>query len=129
MKHARITFGLAAIYGLLVTVPLFFSEQKFGIDYPPPITHAEYFYAFAGVTFVWQILFIFIAINPKKYRPIMLFCVFEKLSLLPGFIIMFPQGRYPALWIPLIIIDLAFGVSFFIAYLKTKETQVEHVSA
>jgi len=120
MKFSKYVFGTAAAWGFLVTLPLFFNEQKMGIDYPPPINHAEYYYSFAGVTLVWQMLFVFIALNPSKYRPIMLFCVLEKMSLLPAFAILFPQGRFPILWIPLIVIDLVFGILFFIAFVKSK---------
>jgi hypothetical protein len=129
MKFAKYTFWLAAIYGILVTAPLFFSEQKLGIEYPPPINHAEYFYSFAAVTLVWQILFIFVALNPARFRFIMPFCILEKLSLLPAFFIMFPQGRFPALWIPLMVVDLAFAVGFFVAFRKTRENQKEHGAA
>ena len=129
MKFAKYTFGLAAIYGILVITPLFFNEQKLGVDYPPPITHAEYFYSFAAVTLVWQILFIFIALNPLKYRPVMLFCVIEKLCLVPTFIILFPQGRFPALWILLMIIDIAFGVAFVISFIKSKENSTKQGAA
>ena len=118
MKFARYVFWTAAAWGVLVTLPLFFSEQKMGIDYPPPINHAEYYYSFAAVTMVWQILFVFIALNPSKYRSVMIFCALEKMSLLPAFAILFPQGRFPIFWVPFVIIDLAFGALFFIAFTK-----------
>jgi hypothetical protein len=124
MKTARYAFGVAAIYGLLTIIPLFFNEQKLGIEYPPLITHAEYFYSFAAVTLVWQIVFICIALNPLKYRPVMPFCVMEKLCLVPTFIILFPQGRFPALWIPLLMIDIVFGAGFLVAFIKTKNNSI-----
>jgi len=105
MKFAKYVFWSAAIYGIFVTLPLFFNEQKMGIDYPPPVNHAEYYYSFAGVTLVWQILFIFIAANPSRYRAIMIPCILEKLSMVPAFCILFPEGRFPSLWMPLFIID------------------------
>jgi hypothetical protein len=118
MKFAKYVFWSAAMYGILVTFPLYFNELKMGLDYPPPINHAEYYYSFAGVTLVWQILFVFITINPAKYRSIMIPCVLEKLSLLPTFCILFPQGRFPSLWMPLMIIDFVFAILFFIAFRK-----------
>jgi len=120
MKFAKYVFWSAAIYGFLVILPLFFNEQKMGIDYPPPINHAEYYYSFAGVTLVWQILFIFVATSPIKFRAMMIPCVLEKLSLVPAFCILFPQGRFPTLWLPLIVIDLAFALLFTIAFVKSK---------
>ena len=121
MKFAKYVFGIAAIYGILVIAPLYFSEQKLGLEYPPPITHAEYFYSFAGVTLVWQLLFVFIALDPAKYRSIMILCIMEKLSMLPTFCILFSQGRFPLLWIPLMIIDFVFASLFIIAFKKSNQ--------
>ena len=128
MKAARLIFWIAAVYGILVVSPLFFMEQKLGIDYPPPINHAEYYYAFAGITLAWQILFIFIGASPVRFRPIMIPSILEKFSLLPGFFILFPQGRFPDLWIPLLIIDLGFSVAFLVAFMKTKALPPETAS-
>jgi hypothetical protein len=116
MKFSKYTFGIAAAYGIFVILPLFFSEQKLGIDYPPPINHAEYFYSFAGVALVWQILFIFVAWDPIRFKPIIIPCILEKLSLLPAFLLLFPLGRFPQLWIPMLLIDLGFAAAFFMAY-------------
>lgn len=120
MKFATYVFRIAGVYGLLVTFPLYFVEERMGSDYPPIINHAEYYYAFIGVTLAWQILFLVIARDPSRYRTIMLLCFLEKMSLVPAFLILFPQGRFPMLWMPLTIIDLTFGLLFLIAYFKTK---------
>jgi hypothetical protein len=61
MKFAKYSFWAAAKYGIIIILPLFFSEQKLGMNYSPAINHAEYYYSFAGVTLAWQVLFIFIA--------------------------------------------------------------------
>ena len=120
MKFATVVFRIAGVYGLLVTFPLYFVEQRMGTDYPPAINHPEYYYSFAGITVVFQILFFLIAGDPARYRRIMLISVLEKLSLLPTFVILFPQGRFPMLWMPLLVVDLIFGVLFYAAYLRTK---------
>lgn len=106
-----------------MTFPLYFMEQKTGTDFPPPINHPENYYAFIGVTVVWQVLFLVIAQDPLRYRTIMLLGFLEKMSLVPTFLILFPQGRFPMLWLPLMIIDLTFGLLFVISYLKTKPVQ------
>ncbi len=123
MKFAKYVFLIAGAYGLLVTFPLYFMEQKIGTDFPPPINHPENYYAFIGVTVVWQVLFLVIAQDPLRYRTIMLLGFLEKMSLVPTFLILFPQGRFPMLWLPLMIIDLTFGLLFVISYLKTKPVQ------
>ena len=120
MKPAKYIFLIAGIYGIVVTLPLYFTEVKINIDYPPAIKHPEYYYGFAGVTLVWQVLFLFIASDPLRYRKIMIPCMLEKLSVLPMLCILYPQGRFPQLWLPWIVIDLVLGALFFIAYIKTK---------
>ena len=120
MKFARLVFLIAALYGIVVTLPFFFIEERLNLEYPPPINHPEYFYSFAGIVLVFQLLFLAIAWNPGRYRPTMPFCVLEKLSLVPAFIILFPQGRFPMSWIAPLTIDLILGVLFAIAYVKSK---------
>ena len=44
MKFAKIVFLVAGIYGLIVLLPLYFLEERTGRDFPPPITHPEYYY-------------------------------------------------------------------------------------
>ena len=120
---ARRVFLIAGIYGLLVMLSQYLMESRIGSDYPPPITHAEYFYGFIGVTVVWQILFFFLARDPLRYRTIMIPCMLEKLSLVPVFCILSFDGRFPPIMLPFIIIDLALGALFLAAYIKTKEPQ------
>jgi hypothetical protein len=118
MKFVRIVFWIAALYGVAVTFPLYFAEQSLTQQNPPAITHPEYYYSFIGVTLVWQILFIFIALKPQQLRMVMIPCVAEKLSLLPTFLILNPQARFPQLWLPLLIIDLVFALLFVVAFFK-----------
>lgn len=68
MKFARYTFWIAGIYGFLILIPQYFLKDEIGIEYPPAITHPEYFYGFIGVALAWQLAFIIIAQNPVKYR-------------------------------------------------------------
>jgi hypothetical protein len=122
MKFARLVFWAAAIYGVAVIFPMYFNEPNTSTQSPPAMTHAEYYYGFAGVTLVWQILFVLIALRPDRYRTIMVFCVLEKLSLVPAFLILNPQGRFPQMWIPAIIIDLVLGILFLVAFIKTRNS-------
>jgi len=72
MKFARIVFLIAGIYGILVLTPLYFLEQTIGRETPPPITHPEFFYGFVGVGLAWQIVFLIIARDPLRFRPMMI---------------------------------------------------------
>ena len=121
MKFAKYVFLIGGIYGLFATVPLYFMEGKIAIDSPPAINHPEYFYSFAGVTAVWQILFLFISRDPVRYRPLMIPCVLEKTPILIALCILGPQGRFPQLWYSFNIIDLSIGALFLVAYFTTKE--------
>jgi len=58
MKFAKVVFLVAGIYGLIVLLPLYFMEAQTGRDYPPPITHPEYYYGFIGVAVAWQLVFL-----------------------------------------------------------------------
>ena len=78
MKFAKITYWLAAIYGILVLLPGFFLEAEFSRTSPPALTHPEFYYGFYGSALVWQLAFILIARDPVRYRPLMLVSVLEK---------------------------------------------------
>jgi hypothetical protein len=53
MSFARITFRIAGIWGLLILTPLYFFFDRIGRDYPPPITHPDFYYGFLlGALFV-----------------------------------------------------------------------------
>ncbi|HEY4387193.1 MAG TPA: hypothetical protein VGN34_22280, partial [Ktedonobacteraceae bacterium] len=68
MKFAKIVFLVAGIYGILVVAPLFVTEGVVNATQPPAITHPEYYYGFACVTLVWQILFLVLSSDPLRYR-------------------------------------------------------------
>lgn len=121
MKFARIVFRIAGIYGILVMVPQYFMERKMGNDYPPAITHPEYYYSFIGVVVVFQLLFFLIASDPERYRSVMLIGVLEKLSLVPTFLLLFSQNRFPQHWIAPVVIDLVFASLFVASYVKLKK--------
>src|SRR5262245_55352144 len=78
MLFARWVFRIAGIYGLAVLVPQYSLEEQVSRDYPPPITHPEYFYGFLGVAVSWQVAFLLIAQDPARYRPLMIPAALEK---------------------------------------------------
>jgi hypothetical protein len=112
-------FWIAALYGFVAILPQFFLEEKTGRDFPPAITHPEFFYAFLGVAFAWQIAFVLIARDPIRFRPMMIPSALEKIAFGVTGVSLYMTGR--AGWMPLAagIIDLVFSSFFFIAYGKT----------
>lgn len=119
MKFAKWVFLISGIYGLLVSLPQYFLEKQNGIDYPPPINHPEYFYGFIGVVVAWQVLFLVLAKDPVRYRPMMIPAMLEKFSFIIAVTILFFQQRVSAMVFGFGVLDLIIGVVFVIAYLKT----------
>ena len=58
--------------------PLYFLEDKLSVDYPPPISHAEFYYGFAGAVLALQLMYLLIATDPVRYRPVMLLAIAAK---------------------------------------------------
>ena len=119
MKFAKIIFYLAGIYGLIVLFPQYFLEAKNSRDFPPPITHPEYYYGFIGVALAFQILFLIIARNPLQYRAAMIPSVIEKFSFGIAVVVLFLQNRLAMPLFAAGLIDLIFGSLFIAAFLKT----------
>ena len=72
MTFARRIFFWAGIYGLIVLVPQYLLERRNGQNFPPIITHPEYYYGFIGVGLAWQVAFLLISGDPVRFRPLML---------------------------------------------------------
>jgi hypothetical protein len=119
MTFPRRVFQVAAIYGLLVLVPQYFLEGKTGRDFPPAITHPEYFYGFIGVAVAWQLAFLVIARDPVRYRPLMPVAVVEKLAFGVPAIVLYATGRLSGQMLGAGLLDLTLGTLFVIAFIRT----------
>lgn len=119
MKFARWTFAIAGIYGLLVLPPAYFAADAVGRDYPPAVTHREYYYSFLSLALVWQFVFLLIARDPLRYRPLMLIAILEKLAFAVPCAVMLAQNNLPTPTAFVAGIDLTLGVAFLIAYVRT----------
>ncbi len=127
MKFAKWVYRIAGIYGLLVFVPLPFLESTVSQNYPPAITHPEYYYGFAIVGVAWQAAFLVIARDPQRFRALMPVTWIEKSW---GFIaiVLYVQGRISSEVLALGFIDLLLGALFVGAFLGTSSrtiTQLE----
>ena len=123
MRFAKIVFTIAAVYGLLVLMPQYFLEDRYGRDFPPPINHPEHYYGFIGLAVVWQVAFLLIARDPVRYRPMMLVAVLEKLSFGLAVPVLYFMGRVAPLVLAPASVDLVLAVLFVVAYLKTPADQ------
>jgi hypothetical protein len=119
MVFARRVFRVAGIYGLLVVGPQLFLETKTSQDYPPAITHPEFYYGFVGVVIAFQVVFLLIATDPVRYRPMMIAAILEKAGFAIAMPILYLQHRIPGLVAGFSMVDLMLGILFAVAYVKT----------
>lgn len=119
-RFARRVFLVAGIYGVLVVLPQYSLEARIARDFPPPITHPEYFYGFIGVALAWQVAFLLIARDVRHYRLMMLPAVLEKVTFGLAAVLLYANARVT--WSTLIggMIDLVFAVLFALAFHVTR---------
>lgn len=108
-------FQVAAIYGLLALVPQYFLELGLGPAEPVRLERPEYFYGFIGVAIAWQLAFLLIAHDVRRYRPLMLVALVEKLSFGLATIALFAADRIAVEMLAAGLIDLTLGALFVLA--------------
>jgi len=109
-------FWFAGIYGLIVMVPQYIMEHRIGVEYPPAITHLEYFYGFIGVGVAWQVAFLVIATDPRRFRPMMIPAVLEKFTFAGAAAALLMLGKIPLTIAGFAAVDLMLGILFLIAF-------------
>jgi len=119
MKFAKIVFWIAGIWGVLVLAPLYFLFDVIGRQDPPPITHPGFYYGFVSVGLSFQIVFVAIARDPVRLRPMMIPSMIEKFGGGGTFTVLYLQRRLTPGDFGLGCIDLLFGVLFVAAFLRT----------
>jgi hypothetical protein len=123
MQVARWIFTIAGVYGILVIAPLYFAAGPIAQYDPPAITHPEFFYGFVGITLAWQLVFLWIARNPVRYRPLMLVSVLEKLAYGVPAIVLFMQQRVKVMTLTFGCLDLLLGTLFVLAFFSTPRAE------
>ena len=121
MKFAKIVFWSAGIWGVLVLTPLYFMFDVIGRQDPPPITHPAFYYGFIGVGLAWQIAFLIIATDPRRFRPVMIAGMVEKFSYGSALTVLYLQRRLHPSDLTFGAVDLLFGVLFVFAFLRTRD--------
>ena len=121
MRFAKRTFLIAGIYGLVVLLPQYLLEAKNGRDFPPAITHPEYYYGFIGIAVAWQIAFLLLAQNPIRYRPMMIPAIIEKATFAIAVAVLFARNRVSLPMLGAGCADLILGVLFLLAYIWTRQ--------
>jgi len=123
VTFARRVFGLAAVYGFVSLVPMYFIERRLMEQLPPPLTHPEFYYGFVGVALSWQVLFVLIAREPARLRPAMLPAVLEKLSWGIGVLALVSLGRIGTFFVPAAVIDLVLAALFVAAWRRVGDAR------
>jgi glucan phosphoethanolaminetransferase (alkaline phosphatase superfamily) len=122
-RTARLTFGLAGIYGLIVLTPFFFLEARIAAATPGGLTHVEYYYGFLGAASVMQLVYLAIARDPVRLRPLMPLCALAKLAFFLPVLILWAQGRAPAALLEFASIDAVLAAAFVHAWRVTPAEQ------
>lgn len=117
-RFAVWVFRLAGLWGIAVIAPLFFMEAQMSASPEGPIARPEFFYGFAGVTLMFQFVFLTVSTDPVRFRPLMPVCVAEKL-VGPMLIGLYLVGRGNLDFAMGGAIDILLGVLFAAAWLRT----------
>ena len=120
MKFAKIVFWVAGIWGLVTLAPLYFMFNVIGRQDPPVITHPGFFYGFVGTGLAWQIAFLIIAMDPVRFRPLMLAAIVEKFTYAFAMMALHLQSRVHASDMVFAGADLLLGILFIVAFAKTR---------
>jgi hypothetical protein len=112
VRFATRLFRIAAIYGVIVLLPLYF------IDVPDP--YRLNLVGFAGVTLVFQGMFWIIARDPLRFLPLIALSVFEKLAFGVPAIAFWARGQTDGVTAAFGAIDLLFGAAFLLAYARLR---------
>jgi hypothetical protein len=123
VKFAKWAYRVAGIYGFIVLAPLFFLEGVVSQTSPPAITHPEYYYGFAITGVAWQVAFLVISTDPRRFRILMPVTWLEKIYGLIAVVLYF-ENRVSSQVLALGLIDLLLGALFIGAYVTTIQSRV-----
>jgi hypothetical protein len=119
-RFSRWSFLIAAGYGFLALLPQYFMEAELGRRFPPPFNHPEQFYGFLGVALAWQVAFLIIASDVRRYRLIMIPAILEKLGFGLAAVVLFAMDRVGPPVLGAGAVDLVFAVLFAVAFIRTR---------
>src|SRR5262245_57557360 len=119
MRFARIAYVGAAVRGVAVLTPLYWLVDITGRRYPAPAEYPHFFYGFFSVALAWQIAFFVIGSNPRRFRPLMIPSVLEKLGHVITVAALYSQSRISAIDAQGATPDMLLGVLFVAAFVTT----------
>jgi hypothetical protein len=119
MRFAKNVFRIAGILGIITLIPLYFLRESIGEQYPPAITHPDFYYGFIALALVWQIAFLVIAKDPIRLRPMMIPAMLEKFGFVSTIVVLYLQGALQRGQVAPVVPDFILGILFVMAYIKT----------
>ncbi len=119
MRAARLIFGLAGLYGLIVLAPFLFLERAIADATPGGLTHVEYYYGFLGAGLAMQLVYLTIARDPVRFRPLMPIAAIVKLAFFVPVLVLWAQGRTPGSVLAFASVDGLLALAFLQAWRVT----------
>ena len=116
---ARWLFRGAAIYGLIILLPLYFLEKAVAAP-AAALDHPIYYYGFVGAAAAWQLVYWTIGSDPLRYRAFMPLGVIAKLGFWIPSLILWLNGRNPTSTFVVTNGDLILGIAFLVAWRTLK---------
>ena len=118
MKFTKIVFWIAAIYGFVLLIPMYFLMNTIGRKAPPSISHPEFYYGFVGVTLLWQCIFVLIALDPLRFQAIIPIAVLEKFAYTLPVLILYLMDKVQFNVLGTALADPIFAILFITAYFR-----------
>jgi hypothetical protein len=115
VRVVRWLFRGAAIYGLILLLPLYFHETTAAAPAARLIA-PEFFYGFIGAAGSFQLIYWLIGGDPVRYRPLMPVAVIAKLSFWIPVAILWATGRTATSTFAITCGDLILAIAFFAAW-------------
>jgi hypothetical protein len=125
MRFASIVFRVAAVWGVLVLVPLFFLFNGSGIAGNPPFTYLQAYFGFLCVALAWQLAFWVIGSDPVRFRPLMIPAMVEKFGFVLALAVLYARSRIGTDELLPALPDFVLGLLFVAAYVKTRRRTLE----
>ncbi len=112
VRTARWLFRGAAVYGLILLLPLYFLETKVAAPASRLIA-PEFFYGFVGAAGSFQLVYWLIGGDPVRYRTLIPVAVIAKLGFWIPVMILWAMGRTATSTFAITCGDLILAIAFF----------------
>lgn len=119
IRTARRIFSIAAIYGVIILLPMYFAAPVMA-KAGNPVTHLELLYGFVGAALCFQLIYWTIGRDPVRYRPLMPITWLAKASFGIPCAILYATGRLDGFAFALSMVDLLIALAFVHAWRITR---------